>query len=90
MIEGLRALLSNLMQLMESYLSQLWATPDDQVLRDRIQKLIGEIQQMRERLLAAQLQEEARRAKEMADLAFQRLKDTEKKLEPKKPKGPGF
>lgn len=91
MIEGLRALLSNLMQLMDSYLSQLWETPDDYMLRDRVRELIGEIRLMRERLLIANLREEAYRAQEMADLASNRLYDLAGgKPETKKPKGPGF
>lgn len=103
MIAGLQALLSNLMQQMDGYLSQLWATPDDYMLRDRIRKLIGDIRLMRERLLIANLREEAYRAQEMADLASKRLHDLAmadlekdrlqniaKKPEPKKPKGPGF
>ena len=91
MIAGLQALLSNLMQQMDGYLSQLWATPDDYMLRDRVRELIGEIRLMRERLLIANLREEAQRAHEMADLASYRLYDLAGgKSEPKKPKGPGF
>lgn len=90
MIAGLQARLSNLMQQMDGYLSQLWTTPDDQMLRKRIQELIGEIRLMRERLLIANLREAAHRAQEMADLASNRLRETGEKPEPKKPKGPGF